>query len=96
MIIKQQKPIKVGNSYAMTIDPAFFRAAGIKPTNDLTMRYAPEGAFITVLPTKEVSDDVRREERANVMESKITPEFRQWMEDNLEKNKEAFKELAHL
>lgn len=97
---KTQKLIKVGNSLATTLDPQFLRQAGIKAGDSLSLHYAADGAYATLIPAKTVNKmekmKVNKAEREAVLMSKVTPEFQTWVEKSLEEDAEALKKLANL
>lgn len=100
-VTKNQKLIKVGNSYAVTVDPQFLKENKLEAGSVLTLRYASDGSFITLIPGKstkqiEGSPKLNQAEQAAVLESRVSPEFRLWVEKSLEEDAKAMKELANL
>lgn len=97
---KTQKLIKVGNSFATTLDPQFLRQAGIKAGGSLSLHYAADGSYATLIPSKGLDKkeklDVNKAKREAVLMSKVTPEFQEWVEKSLEEDAEALKKLANL
>lgn len=98
--IKTQKILKVGNSVALTIDPHFLSEAGVSVGDTVHIRYADDGSFMTILPEKKVSKDIQKRfkkaEKAAVLESKVTLEFREWVEKSLNEDEESLRKLANL
>lgn len=78
----KQKIIKVGNSAAVTIPQKFLKEVGWKPGDELLM----EGDSRTGILILKDEDSPYK--------SKITPEFKQWLDDFTSRNKSLLEELA--
>lgn len=101
---KSQKVIRVGNSYAVTIDKAYIDKYAIKVSDAMSMTYYAASPMIKMSPEKSGSigdlsgldDTTKKEMKTAHLASEISPEFRAWVKQTLEEDKEAMEELAHL
>lgn len=87
VITKHQKIIKVGNSYAVTIDKQFVQ------------RYFPHGSEVEVqmnLENGEVFFRPATKKNGKTLIQSISPELQEWTQKFLIENGEALKKLAHL
>lgn len=98
--IKNQKIIKVGNSYAVTLDRTFVDRCQLKDGSDLIARYDEDQAAVTfATPTTYSATQTQPlnvAEKTAVYATKITPELQEWVKKFLEENEESMKELANL
>lgn len=102
--IKKQKIIRVGNSYAITIDREYLEKFSIKAGDTVSVTYYSGVPLIKLEPPENYSNkyssekhaDIVKEEQLAYISSEITPEFKQWVEKTLEEDKEAMKELSHI
>lgn len=98
--IKNQKIIKVGNSYAVTLDRSFIDRTQMKDGSELIAKYDEETASVTFAsPTTYAASQGRPlqvAEKKAVYMTKIDSTFAAWVDKTLEEDKEALKELANL
>ncbi len=98
--IKNQKIIKVGNSYAVTLDKQFLDRTQMKEGSDLIAKYDEDTASVTFASpdTYAASQDrpLQVAERKAVYSTKMDPEFLAWVDKTLEEDKEALEKLANL
>jgi hypothetical protein len=98
--IKNQKIIKVGNSYAITIDKTFADRCRLQEGSELIAKYDEDTSSVTfATPDKYAASQPKPlgvAEKTAVYSSKIDPELRKWTEDFLKENEDALKELANL
>jgi antitoxin component of MazEF toxin-antitoxin module len=98
---KQQKVIKVGNSYAVTLDKKLADALQIRDGDPLIARYSERSKVISFAKpspgVKQVtSQQLSHDEQSTYVLSQVTPELAEWTENFLEENKEAMEKLANL
>lgn len=99
VVIKTQKVIQVGNSYALTLDKKFVDQQGIKPGDELVARYSVRNkivSFGTPAMTLKDSPHLTPDEQQTYVASQVTPELKAWTDDFLSENQEALEELANL
>ncbi len=99
--IKQQKVIKVGNSYAVTLDKKLAGALQICDGDPLIARYSERSRVISFTKpspnTKQANpQQLTRDEQATYVLGQVTPELAEWTEQFLKKNNEAMETLANL
>ncbi len=98
--IKTQKIIKVGNSFAVTLDRKFLDRCRLQEGSDLIANYDEDTASVTfATPTTYAASQGRPlqvAEQKAVYNTKITPELEAWTENFLKENAEAMKALANL
>ncbi len=98
--IKNQKIIKVGNSFAVTLDKAFLDRAQMRDGSDLIAKYDEDTASVTFarpdLYAASQGRPLQLGERKAVYMTKITPELEKWTTTFLKENAEALKKLANL
>lgn len=97
--MNKQKVVTIGNSLGVTIDPQFMQRAGLKKGAEVVVRYADKAGYFTVVPAEgfeEKNTKPLQAEKEAELESKVTPEFRQWVKKSLEEDAESLKELANL
>ncbi len=95
--IKQQKIIKVGNSYAVTLDSKFIDKTGLKVNEPIMARYHDHGVSFTDPNHPEAqSQELTKEEQQAYLMAKITPEFQEWVDKSIEEDKESLEKLANL
>lgn len=96
---KNQKLIKIGNSFGITLDPDFIRSNNMQVGSQMNVRYHEQGT-VTLVPGKNPDDlmekKVKEEEKQAVIDSKVSPEFRSWVEKSLQEDEESLKALANL
>jgi len=80
--MKIQKIIKVGNSLAVTLPASFLRDSNLKKGDELVVETAP--VYQTMV--------IRSKKMAN--NSKLSPEFFDWLDKFTKKNYDLLKELA--
>ncbi len=78
-----QKIIKVGNSAAITVSKDFLTKVGLRIGQEVSVETEGEIGMI-VIKSKEKDS-----------EKTISPEFKTWLSDFMEKNKELLKKLAN-
>ena len=103
---KTQKVIKVGNSYAVTLDSKFVDENQVKAGDQVVGSYSkshvayavPKNQSMTLKDSAslEYGKKLSKAEKRAVMHSKVTPELSSWTDDFLKKNKQAMEELANL
>lgn len=79
-----QKIIKVGNSFAVTIPKSFVNEAGFKSGDEVVVESDKDLKLMVVKPV------------GSPIQTKITPEFKAWLDDFNKKNKKVLQELAKL
>lgn len=98
--IKNQKILKVGNSYAVTLDREFVDRAQLKEGSDLIAKYDEDTASVTFAPPTKYAASQGRPlmvaEKKAVYRTKVDHEFEAWVEKTLEEDKEALEKLANL
>ncbi len=99
--IKQQKVIKVGNSYAVTLDKKLADALQICDGDPLIARYSARSRVISFAkPTPSANQanpqQLTSDEQATYVLGQVTPELAEWVERTLEEDKEAMEALANL
>jgi antitoxin component of MazEF toxin-antitoxin module len=80
--MKAQKIIKVGNSLAVTLPAAFVRDGNLKMGDELVVETAPVYQTM-VIKTKKMANN-----------SKLSPEFFDWLDKFTKDNYDLLKELA--
>ena len=102
--IQTQKIIKVGNSFAVTLDKQFIDQSGLKGGDHVVMRYdeTTPSAALSIKDHGETiysagsSKKLTKQEKMKNLSSEITPEFRDWVKNSLEEDKESMDTLANL
>mgnify|MGYP000526255761 CR=1 FL=1 len=98
--IKNQKIIKVGNSYAVTLDRTFLDRTQMQDGSELIAKYDEDTASVTFAKpsTYAASQDqpLQLAEKKAVYNSRIDPELVKWVDQMLVDDKEALEELANL
>lgn len=99
--IKNQKIIKVGNSYAVTLDKEFVDRTQMKEGSELIANYDEDTASVSFAkPVTYAAAQGGRKlyvaEKKAVYASKLDTEFLDWVDKTLVEDKEALKELANL
>lgn len=94
---KRQKLIKVGNSYAVTLDKEFVRQANLTELHDVTVVYSPDkGAVSLAKNHTELPASLREQhEEKALFYSKISPELQKWTDEFLTTHEEALEKLSH-
>lgn len=103
---KTQKVIKVGNSYAVTLDSKFVKENNLQAGEQIIGSYSASHVAYAAPATKvlKLRDDTdlkygkkltKTEQRA-VMHSKVTPEFIDWVDKSIKEDKEVLEKLANL
>jgi putative addiction module antidote len=77
-----QKIIKVGNSLAVTIPRGFVKKAGWKAGDEVVFEGDSDMGVMLL------------KDKSSAYNAKLTPEFKEWLDDFTEKNKDLLKELA--
>lgn len=103
---KTQKVIKVGNSYAVTLDSKFVDENQLKAGDQIVGSYskshvayaAPQNQPMTLKDSGNLKygKKLSKTEKRAVMYSKVTPEFTSWVDKTLEEDKNILEELANL
>lgn len=98
--MKHQKLIKVGNSYAVTIDAEFIKRNSLKVGESMVATYRTDTPGVSFVPSEQqhaVSQEALNDTfRKSALASSITPEFQKWVKDFYEENEEAMEKLANL
>ncbi len=98
--IKNQKIIKVGNSFAVTLDRKFLDRCQLQEGSDLIAKYDEDTASVTFATPNTYAASQGRPlqvaEKKAVYTTKFDPEFLAWVENFLEEDKEALEKLANL
>ena len=94
---KLQKIIKVGNSYAVTLDSEFVKEQGFDKNPSIMVRYANKAGVITAGNKDKISINgwLTEDERKGYIASKVTEEFRDWVDKTLVDDAEAMEKLAN-
>lgn len=79
-----QKIIKVGNSFAVTIPRNFVNEVGFRAGDKVEVESDRDLKLMIVKPV------------GSLFKTKITPEFKAWLDDFTKKNKKVLQELACL
>lgn len=97
MKIKHQKIIKVGNSYAVTLDKQFVESLELRDGDPIVARYHDNMvSYASVANVDAEASKLSRGEQETYISTQITPEFQDWVKKTLEEDKEAMEELANL
>ena len=97
-----QKIIKVGNSYAITLNKEFVEKTKLHKQSQVSVRYdqhAPQAICILRDSSEflyDTSKKLSKEEKAHYLASEITPEFQTWVQQTLEEDKESMRTLANI
>lgn len=98
--IKNQKIIKVGNSYAVTLDKEFVDRCQMKDGSELIAKYDEDTASVTFATPDTYAASQGRPlqlaEKKAVYTTKIDKDFIEWVDKTLEEDKEALRELANV
>jgi len=98
--IKNQKIIKVGNSYAVTLDREFVDRSQLQDGSDLIAKYDEDTSSVTFATPDTYAASQGRPlqlaEKKAVYSTKLTPELTKWTENFLKENAQSLKELANL
>ncbi len=98
--IKNQKIIKVGNSYAVTLDKEFIDRTQMSEGSPLIAKYDEDTASVTFATPQTYAASQGRPlqvaEKKAVYNAKLDPEFVAWVDKMLEEDKEALEKLANL
>lgn len=98
---KTQKIIKVGNSYALTLDKKFVDKNRLKIGEPMVAQYSATSSAMSFSRPEDLAKTkpqgkLTKEEKRTVLNSQITPELREWTDNFLKENAEAMQELANL
>lgn len=98
---KTQKIIKVGNSYALTLDKKFVDRTHLKIGEPMVAQYSATSSAMSFARPEDLakikdSGKLSQADKRAVLNSKITPELRNWTDNFLKENAQAMKELANL
>lgn len=77
-----QKIIKVGNSYGIILPKELMVQVGLKTGDEVDIESLPQSSMLTITSV------------GSPYKSKITPEFKNWLDDFTNKHKDLLKELA--
>lgn len=77
-----QKIIKVGNSFAITIPKSFINETGFKSGDEVEVESDKDLKLMIV------------KAKGSDLQTKITPEFKNWLDNFVKSNKKALQELA--
>jgi hypothetical protein len=98
--IKNQKIIKVGNSYAVTLDKKFIDRTQMQEGSDLIAKYDEDTSSVTFASPGTYAASQARPllvaEKKAIYTTKVSPELEKWTEEFLKENKEAMEALANL
>ena len=97
--MKTQKIIKVGNSYAITLDSDFVKRTAMRVGESVIVQYNPSSASASFARPDDFakakkSGKLSHGEKQAVLASKITPELQEWTENMLKKDKKLLEALA--
>lgn len=99
---KTQKLIKVGNSYAVTLDSEFVTHTKLQEKGYVTLQYNFDDETMAISvnepPTVQYSAEPKlsqSDKRKNLAET-LSPEYKKWLDNFMKENKEALNKLAHL
>lgn len=93
--IKTQKIIKVGNSYAVTLDKKFLDGSNLTVNDALVVEYGQDNIHIRPQTPQELSPEERKERQKQVLASRIDPEFRDWVDQTIKDDKEVLEALLN-
>lgn len=103
---KTQKVIRVGNSYAVTLDSKFVKENNLQAGQQIIGSYSASHVAYAAPATKvlklrgdtdlKYGKKLTTTEQRAVMHSKVTPELKDWTDGFLAENKQALEELANL
>lgn len=95
--IKRQKLIKVGNSYAVTLDKEFVNQVDLSQVHDVTVVYTPDAGTVSMAKNHTNMPDSTRvvSEQKAVLYGKISPELQKWTDEFLSSHAEALEKLSH-
>lgn len=79
-----QKIVRVGNSAAVTIPKEFLRQAKLNIGDKVEVESDKDLRVVFIKPT------------GSFVQTKITPEFKSWLDDFISENQDVLKKLAHL
>lgn len=88
--VKTQKIIKVGNSYAVTLDKKFVEQAKWQVNDNVSVGYSVEPTNIQVSSLKSGT----KIDQKRILEEKIPKEFRDWVDQTLEEDKDILEALS--
>jgi hypothetical protein len=98
--IKNQKIIRVGNSYAVTLDKKFVDRSQFNEGDPLIAKYDEDTKSVTFAApgtyAASQGGHIGVAEKKAVYKTKVTSELENWTEEFLKENAEALKELANL
>lgn len=94
--IKRQKIIKVGNSYAVTLDKSFVDQNELQ-VHDVTVAYNVDMGVMSLAKTSAALQGMNSKNvtRSASIHGKITPELQHWTDNFLKRNAQALEELSH-
>lgn len=81
MLLDTRNAIQVGNSIGMTLPPAFLKSANINVGDKLEVGIQRDVMYVAV---------------KNATGPKLTPEFKEWLDDFSTRYESTIKELANL
>lgn len=103
---KTQKVIKVGNSYAVTLDSKFVEENEVKAGSQVVGSYSKTHVAYAVPKSQPLilkdsaglkyGKKLTKTEKRAVVHSKVTPEFIDWVDKSLEEDKDILEKLANL
>lgn len=97
---KYQKIIKVGNSYAVTLDSTFVKRHNLRVGEPMAATYRTDQPGVSFVPNTQAQPASEQQMSETLKKSRlaasITPELEQWTKKFLEDNKQAMEELANL
>ena len=100
MIVRNQKMIRVGNSYALTLDPKFITRHNLDPKTKFKVSYSGDVAALMINKDagsqKGQGTAVRSAaDKKAYMVNEVDREFREWVDKSLTEDAESLKELAN-
>lgn len=101
IVSKTKNFIKVGNSFAVIVDRSFVDRYFDGGKAPITMDLDVEQRKVSFSPAQNATGSTQNKkltktQKTAVLESKLSKEFRDWVEKSLDEDEQALKELAHL
>lgn len=96
--IKRQKIIKVGNSYAVTLDSDFAKHCQLGKVRDVSVAYdvGNQTAGLVIADCSPEANSTKSAISKAVVSGKVSDEFQHWVENSLSQDKQAMEALKDL
>jgi antitoxin component of MazEF toxin-antitoxin module len=83
-----QSIFQVGNSHAVAIPSHLMKELNLKKGQKVTVDKTPDDTAVIIRP-------ISKKANAKIHTSGLTPEFKAWLDDVTQKEKQVIKDLAH-